>query len=235
VAIEKVFAGLDEAFANAGYSILGWDGHSDSLEYIWSKTYHPSFKWGHKSDALAFLDHSWELADFFATWNKPNEPHIQAVGMEGLAFGSPGQASSRGGIWGLYATTCMRHADTVICAPKSLKLFVTGDGKAEKEDIRDVLAKKYKIKITKKNAKTFDEWDAMGLAEVGYWAWRINTEGIDKIKSKLKPHELEVLWNLDKNTSGKPKGICNRPDDFYLKQLSGSMTMGEVEKFKESK
>lgn len=226
---EAAFLGLDQAFANSGYAVLKWDGKSDRLKYVWSNTFHPSIKWGHKSDTIAFLEHLQYLNNFL------RQHAFKAIAMEGISFGSPGQASSRGGIWGLYSTSCIRYSDVITCAPRSLKLFVTGSGKAEKEDIRDVLVKKYKIEVTKKNKNNFDEYDAIGLAEVGFWSWRILNEGIDAIKPRLKPYELEVLWNL-KTTGGKnpkPKGICNRIDDFYLKKILPMVSQEDVEKLKD--
>jgi Holliday junction resolvasome RuvABC endonuclease subunit len=217
VETNPVFIGLDQAFANSGRAVLKWNIGKNKLEYIHSSTYHPSVVWGHQSDALGYLEHVGRLKEFLNKTSK--EFDIKCICMEGISFGSPGQASTRGGIWALYSTRAIRYADVAICAPRSLKLFVTGSGTAEKEDIRDVLAPKYGITLTKENMKRFDDYDAIGLAEIAYWSWRIMREGIKNVRPMLKPHELEVLWTNEKNGSGKLKGICNRPDDFYLKKI----------------
>jgi hypothetical protein len=113
-----------------------------------------------------------------------------------------------------------------------LKLYVTDDGHAEKEDIRDVIAPRYQLSFDLE----FDEYDAIGLAEMAFYSWGI-LHGFDKhIKLKLPPEKYKLFWDKtevikykkakkDKKTgkklprvkkSGKSYGICNRIDDFYI-------------------
>lgn len=214
MSVKSYHLAFDQAIINTGCAVLSWDGVKDKLDYVESHLFSSSFKWGKQSDAFIILEQSKHLKELLELCS--SRAPIESICMEGISFGSPGMASSRGAIWGLYVTTCMRYADTVLLPPRSLKLFSTGNGKAEKKDMLSAIHPKYK-KLEKLDRKIWDdEYDALGLCEAGFWAWRIMNEGIDKIAPKLKPHELEVLWNLKISGNGKPKGICNRTDDFYL-------------------
>jgi hypothetical protein len=87
--------------------------------------------------------------------------------------------------------------------------------------MKDVIHPKYNLDSL--NRKVWDdEHDALAIAEVGFWAWRGVNEGPEKIKPLLKPHELEVLYSEKRSTNGKPKGICLRPDDFYLRRIQSA-------------
>ncbi len=210
--------GYDQAFANTGRAILKWDSDTKKAEYIESVLFHPSIKMGHKSDAIAFLEH---LAFIKKDLTKVKSMGpIGSITMEGVAIGAPGQASARGGIFGIYATACLSYADLIIVSPKKLKSFITGDGKAEKEQIAEVLFKKYSI--AEKDIETFDETDAIALADVGLYAWRYMQEGEESLKNELTELQQEIIWGREpvkkkhKSSPQKYFGICNRIDDFYI-------------------
>lgn len=205
---------------------MSWDGKSNKLKYQDSQVFHPTIKFGHKNDSFAFLEHGFHFKKVLEVVKDT----VACVTLEGISYGSPGMIGTTGGVYGIYSTTALRYSDVVVCAPRSLKLWATGNGKAEKSDIEDAALLKYKDdglvreyeNCSKEEKKLFNNrTDAIFLAEVGFWSWRIMNEGIDKIRPLLKPHELEVVWNEAVNAGKKPKGICNRQDDFYLKKIEG--------------
>lgn len=208
--------GFDQAIINTGAAVLERNKESDSLKYVHSELFSSQFKWRQKSDSFILLEQASFLKTFLKKYSDIGK--INSIAIEGVSLGSPGGASSRGAIWGLFVTTCLQYADTVVVSPLSLKVFVADSGLAEKKDIQNIIIPKYGL--DKLNRKIYDdETDALGLAETGFWAWRIMNEGIDKIEDKLKPHELKVLWNEKKNDKGLMKGICNRLDDLYLRRI----------------
>lgn len=214
--IKSLHLGFDQAIVNTGISVMSYDGQSTYLDYLFSELFSSTFKWGQKSDSFILLEQAAHLKE---TLNKySNIAPIKSISIEGVSFGSPGGASSRGAVWGLFVTTCLNYADVIVVAPKSLKLFSTGNGSADKKEMASVIYPKYNLESLDRKVWD-DEIDAIGLSEVGFWASRIMDEGVSKIKDKLKPHELIVLWNEKLNTAKKPMGICNRLDDFYLRKI----------------
>jgi Holliday junction resolvasome RuvABC endonuclease subunit len=206
--IKSLHLGFDQAIVNTGMAVLGWDGEGNKLEYVHSELFSSSHKWKSKSDAFILLEQGDFLKKTLKMYSKMAP--IKSIAIEGVSFGSPGGASSRGSIWGLFVTTCLQYADVVVVPPKSLKMYVTGKGTADKKEIEKVITPKYEL--DKLERKIWDdEHDAIGLAEIGFWTWRIMDEGL-KSEFNLEPHQLEVIWN-------KPKGLVNRVDDFYLRKI----------------
>jgi hypothetical protein len=211
---------------------LSWD--AKKIEYVDSGVFHPTIKWNVKSDAIAFLEHARHITNIV---NRVKSLGVLAVtGIEGAAFSAPGGAATRGGIWGLYATKSVIESDLVVVTPTKLKLYLTNDGHAEKEAIRDAICAKYDLPEN----YAFDQYDAIGLAHMAILSWILVKPSMheDALKMKLvTPEELKIFWDetevvkfkkakKDKKTGkklprvkkpgGKAYGICNRTDDTYI-------------------
>lgn len=87
--------------------------------------------------------------------------HPVLVAMEGYAMGvgRSGRVFDIGELGGVVKLTLFnRRIPYLIVPPSSLKLYVTGNGRAEKDEVMGVLKKWFKVKF-----KTSDEADAFGL------------------------------------------------------------------------
>lgn len=222
--------GFDQAFRNTGWAVLKRENGVTSL--VESGVFTSSLKMGSVSDALTFLEHSKFIKDFFNKWKKQGE--LGSIGVEDVALGAVGQASARGGIFGVYTINSVRQADLIVVSPRKLKSYWTDDGTAEKEDMGAVVLPKYGLeesmpaKYEGKNAedrkRMWDEVDAIGIAEVGLNAWRVMNFGADSIKAELTENQRRILWSSEevkkKHESSVQKyfGICNRVNDFYIKK-----------------
>jgi Holliday junction resolvasome RuvABC endonuclease subunit len=231
--VRHFYCAWDQAFANSGFALLEWDESQSKLLYVNSHVFHPSIKWGHKSDAIAFLEHQKHLKDTLEEVRSRGALH--SIGIEGVAFSAPGQAASRGGIWALYSTMSVLYGDVVVISPTRLKKYLTGFGFAEKEDVKKVIESKYNLKGKE---LAFDEYDAIGLAEMAAYAYMITNGREDQIKKLLTDEQYLLfkdkrLVNKIKKAVKLPKkkkkaspkdermkGICDRPDDFYITKRS---------------
>lgn len=220
----QLYLAFDEAYQNSGWAILSWDIQNGKPTYVDSGVWHPSLKMGMKGDSIAFLEHMAFIKRKIEEVRTLGD--LKAIAIEGIAYGAPGQATARGGIFSLYATTPVQYADLVIIGPKKMKAYITGSGSAEKEEIEHIVCEKYGVKRefkTKKAHEMFlNETDAIALAEIGLYAWRVHTYGIEIIKKEMEPHQAKILWSTDiikpatKTREAKHHGICNRLDDFYI-------------------
>ncbi len=221
--------GFDQAFQNAGWAVLEYE--DGKAKYVNSGIFHPSITLGSYSDAVAFVEHQHHAKEILNSVKKLGT--IASVCLEGVAFGAPGQASSRGGIWSVYALQGMAFSDVVVVTPTQLKAYITGDGKAEKEAIALEECAKFGIdydsvtlelrKNKKKPERVFDRTDAIGLAEMGMIAWKAVTFGPTSIKSEVKEHQYTMMCSekLVRGRGAKPdrlQGICYRLDDMYIKK-----------------
>jgi Holliday junction resolvasome RuvABC endonuclease subunit len=231
--LRNFYCAWDQAFANSGFALLEWDEGKNKLLYVRSHVFHPSIKWGHKSDAIAFLEHQKHVKDTLEEVR--SEGALHAIGVEGVAFSAPGQAASRGGIWALYSTMSILYGDVVVISPTRLKKYLTGFGFSDKEDIKKVVEPRYGLL----GKDLFpDEYDAIGLAEMAAYAHLI-TNGHEMQIKKLLTKEQFLLFkdkrlvnkikksvkSAKKKKKPNPKdermkGICDRPDDFYITKRS---------------
>ena len=213
---------FDQAYANVGYAVLSWNSDTNETKYLESGTFSPSMKLGHFSDTLAYLEHMKFIKDFFKRVEK-EYGNIVCTSVEGVALGAPGQASARGGIFGIYSTMCVSKADLIIISPKKLKSFITGNGNAEKEEIAEILFKKYGEEgLTEESIETYDQTDAVGLGEIGLYCWRYMQKDQKALEKELNPLQQQIIWGnapvkkKHKSFPDKQFGICTRIDDFYM-------------------
>jgi len=214
--------GYDQAFANSGRGFLLHDSDTKKTTYMGSTVFHPTVKLGHYSDAIALLEHLKFIKDDLKTIEKNFGP-IASIALEGVATGAMGQAAARGGVFGIYSTFCMTKADLIIVSPKKLKSFVTGNGNAEKEEIAGILFKKYEEDgLEEKTIESYDETDAVALAEVGLYCWRYMQKDQEALKKELNELQQQIVWGnapvkkKHKTQPDKQFGICTRINDFYM-------------------
>lgn len=225
--------GFDNAFRNSGWSILSFDHDTNKVGYTESGVFRSTLKMGYASDALTYLEHAKFIKDLLSRIKK-QYGEVCSIGVEDVALGAVGQASARGGIFGVYTLHALKYADLIVVSPRKLKSFWTGDGSAEKEDmgsaifpyfgIEEQMFKKYEGKNAEDRKRIWDEADALGIGYVGLMAWRIINFGLDSVKLELTNNQQRILYSNEpvkkKHESSVQKqfGICQRIDDFYIKK-----------------
>ena len=233
----QFFIGFDEALANSGWCVMELMTDTGELVYVESGVFHPTIKWGWKSDCIIFLEHRYHIKTLLNRISAMGD--ILAIAMEGVAFSAPGQAASRGGVFALYSTMSVFYGDLITISPTSMKKFISGFGFAEKEDIkRDVRSMHPEVP----DELAFDIYDAVGLCEIGFLAYLITHGREEHVKSRIGPEKFLMLRNNNivkktrkvkpgakksgkksKSKSSKPdkmKGICDRVDDLYIAKRS---------------
>jgi Holliday junction resolvasome RuvABC endonuclease subunit len=230
--VETFHIGFDQAFRNAGWAVLKRDDTDGKTEFVESGAFRSSIKMGYASDAITYLEHAKFVKELFSRVKKMG--NLVSIGIEDVALGAVGQASARGGVFGVYSLHAVRCADLIVVSPKKLKSYWTDSGSAEKEELGAVIIPKYGLesvfedKYKGKNAedrkRMWDEVDAIGIAEVGMMAWRALNVGFDSVKDELSPNQKRILWSdeivVKKCKTAPPKhfGICKRINDFYIKK-----------------
>lgn len=102
------------------------------------------------------------IGDAVADWCRP----ANLVVIEGLSFASHGSATrDLAGLWWRLLDVVEQTTGTqpVVVAPGQLKKWVTGNGHAKKNDVRDYIARRWRLV----RRLTHDEADALGLASMG--------------------------------------------------------------------
>jgi Holliday junction resolvasome RuvABC endonuclease subunit len=215
---------FDQAFRNSGWALLEWVTSDKKAVYIESGVFSPKVKVGFGGDTIAFLEHMAFIKEKIKQVKDIGT--LRSIACEGVAIGAVGQAAARGGVFGIYSVFASQSADTIIISPKTMKAYITGSGSAEKEEIEHIVCEKYGIKRefkTKKDHEMFlNETDAVALAEIGLYAWRVINYGIKIVEKEVEPHQAGILWSesiskpATKTRPSKMRGICNRIDEFYI-------------------
>jgi Holliday junction resolvasome RuvABC endonuclease subunit len=92
-----------------------------------------------------------------------NYTNPELVVYEDYAMGAIGKTFSIGELGGILKLVCFeRRINILLISPRVLKKFIAGTGLAEKEDIKQSIAQKYKLNIGKD-----DEADAFCLYQIG--------------------------------------------------------------------
>ncbi len=188
--MRHLYCAWDQALANSGFACLEWLDGEKKLSYVGSHVFHPSLKWGIKSDALIFLEHQKHVKDTLTNFGTISAGGVEAIGVEGIAFAAPGQAASRGGIWAIYATMSVLYGDVVVIQPTRLKRYLAEYGFAEKEDIKRIILSKYK---DVPDTLSYDEYDAIGLAEVTAYAHMITYGKKELVRKLISPAQFEIF------------------------------------------
>lgn len=226
VGARQLFVGFDQAFAKSGWCILEWMPAENKIKYVESGVFSPSIKWGHKSDAIAFLEHQYHIKTLLTRVSSLGK--LNAIGIEGVAFSAPGQAASRGGIWALYSTMSVLHGDVVVLSPTSMKKYMTEFGFSDKDEIKAVVSPRYGIESLDLAP---DEYDAIGICEMAVYAFFIYRGSEAQVKKLITPAQFLMFRDKTfrtkyKKFKGEKKrrkvvtekmvGICDRIDDLYI-------------------
>ena len=117
------------------------------------------------------------LDDLFGLLGGP----VQSIIYEDYAMGgktNKGRLFSIGELGGVLKTLAWeRGMDVLLVPPSSLKLFATGKGNADKEEVMDAIAKRYSYSVTQN-----DEADAFILMKMGqlYYSGRSRVGSIGR-------------------------------------------------------
>lgn len=164
--------GLDLSLLNTGWVILNDKGMLVNAGVIKSK----------KKGVERLNDIDLRL------WSKTvKECDIQLAVIEGYAFGiRNGRSFSIGELGGVIkATLCNNYIPYYVVSPPSLKKFITGKGRCDKNEIMKEVYKKWNVDL-----KSEHENDAYGLARIGLEISRCKKSTDLK---KLLKYEKEVI------------------------------------------
>jgi Holliday junction resolvasome RuvABC endonuclease subunit len=132
--------------------------HSDDTYHAQTVSFSPKTT----GNGAQRLDAIWRiLAEKFETLYTFYD--VRAVALEGYAMESKFGREMAGELGGLLRVLSMRelHRSPLIVAPSSLKKFVTGAGRADKDAMKAAVAEKWGAVF-----KSHDEADAYGLARI---------------------------------------------------------------------
>ena len=173
--------GIDPSLTHTGICLL--NPQDDRLEYDHDvRTCAPKTKGAER------------LHDIYTTLNQTYIAYkVELAVMEGYAF-SPrfGQAFSLGEAGGVIKLYLYQQlVPLYIVAPQSLKKFVTGAGKGQKNQMLLSAYKKYGISFENDH-----ECDAYCLAQIGKIIWQVKNQGLDM--KTLHKYEREVVETVCK-------------------------------------
>lgn len=182
-----MFLGVDQSLRSSGVVVVG-----ASNDLIYRGTIAPKKLTG--VERLAFIREG--IREVLA-----GEPSISFAALEGYSFDSVNRSFDLGELGGLVRLALYDAGiPFVVVSPKTLKSFVSSNGGATKEQMREAVLKKWGM-----NFEQDDECDAYGLAQLAR-SVHLNT-GATRA-------ELEVVKKL-KNTTKKLSLVS-----FPAKQLS---------------
>ena len=152
----KLYIGLDLSSTNTGMAVLG-EGGVVLKHFLFSPNKALSFD----ERVLEILDNILEYID-----DELNKGFDIAVAIEGGAFHGVGKRNELAMLNGVvYYSILRRKISVILVAPSRLKKFATGNGRASKEDMLNVLPDSW-IELFKKQYKKYDDVvDAYHLAE----------------------------------------------------------------------
>lgn len=151
---ESLFIGIDQSFSGFGLVVLDETGHCHQKSLL----KYP--KKANQSDAMRLMKIYDDLLCFFSIHHASGaEIHIA---MEGYAFGARLNREKLGELGGIVklASALVLHQEPISVPPTTLKQYVTGSGKATKEDMVAAV-QKWDVEITDDNVA-----DAYGLAHM---------------------------------------------------------------------
>lgn len=155
-----VTLGIDIALRNQGVCVLNDNKvvYHERFNPTAGDFYHPEF----------LVEHEKFLNICLATFN----PDI--VALEGGSLASKNWQMSIGELFGLYSLTLYKsQIPTVILPPMKWKKIFTGRGDATKARIREVATHNFTYSPKKGRRVSQDEYDATGIAFVGYLSARL--------------------------------------------------------------
>ena len=166
-------AGFDLSLSSTGFSVKG------------------------KTDILTSKKKGEErLQEYYIQFNNLiKEYKFEVAILENYAFSSPFQREALAELGGVFKLACANNnVIVVMIPPTSLKKFVTGGGKAKKDEMRLYAYKKWGIEF-----ETNDEVDAYALRKLGEKivskepVTQYESEVIARVLQKLSPEAIEKL------------------------------------------
>lgn len=145
--------GIDPGTVNLGWGFLEWDSQKK-----WQKIEHDSI---HVSARLPFYERLALLSQSLQEIVQTLQPDVAVI--ENIFLGkSVDSAFKLGHIRGICAAQCHGvGAQIVEYSPRTVKMHITGSGRAEKQLVRHFLYQQLKVKDS---GKTLDATDALALA-----------------------------------------------------------------------
>lgn len=148
---------------------------------------------GHPKRLLRYHDHLYAWINTYL-----NPKHKIRIGIEGYAYGA-GKGSGMGMVFnigelgGAFKIACQRHRTPFISpSPTQVKKFITGNGRAEKEEVEEEVRKDYGFKLKHGNKKErLDLYDAASVAIITYYFYR------RKRRENLDADQKRILKDLD--------------------------------------
>ena len=173
--------GLDLSLRNTGWVVLTDEGKLKASGVIKSK----------KRGVERLCEISY---NFYGTIIIPHEPEIAVI--EGYAFGiRHGMSFSIGELGGIIKKNLFESdISYYTVAPPSLKKFITGKGRCDKNEIMKEVYKKWNVDL-----KTEHQNDAYGLARIGLEISKFQKGTNPK---KLLKYEQEVIKRVLKDEAG---------------------------------
>lgn len=147
----KAWIGIDQSYSGFGLAVLTEEG------------YHPELWKFPKTKKVSEGERLFQISVRLVTYllTIAESYSIETVAMEGYAYGAKLNREKLGELGGIVklGINIALNKDAIIIPPRSLKLFVTGNGNASKEDMIAAVQKKWSPEITDNNLA-----DALGLA-----------------------------------------------------------------------
>jgi Holliday junction resolvasome RuvABC endonuclease subunit len=171
----RVYLGIDQSIRSSGFAAVNEHG-----KYVSSYTVSVG-------DALRGAARLTESVRQFNAWVDPLWK-IVGIAQEGYSVNSTNRPFDLGSVFGaLQVAAFMRSGlEPLIVPPKSLKLFVTGNGAADKDEILYTVKTQWNIDLDDRD----DEADAFGLARL---SWALDTKRFSR-KEIPPSHNYRELY-----------------------------------------
>ena len=155
---KSLFIGIDQSYTGFGLVVLDETGHCHQKSLL----KYPSSKY--KSDSERLLKIYQDLVDFFFIHQSSGAEIV--VAMEGYAYGAKLNREKLGELGGIVklAVQLVLLTDPISVPPTTLKQYVTGNGRASKDDMVSGV-QQWDPEVTDHNVA-----DAYGLAHMLYSA-----------------------------------------------------------------
>jgi len=181
-----MYLGIDPSLSATGFCLL-----SNKLKLI--EWHILKVEPGHPQRLLEYHNHIYNYIKI----NKGRKDKLR-IGIEGYAYGA-GKGSGVGMIFnigelgGAIKTAFQRHEfPYIVIPPTQIKKFITGNGRAEKEELEKEIRKDYGFKIEHGNKKErLDLYDATSVAIITYYFYR------RKRRDDLDTDQKRILKDLD--------------------------------------
>lgn len=154
----RVYLGIDQSVRGSGFSAVNEHG-----KYVSSYT-------ASVGDALRGAARLTEVVHLFNAWIDPLWK-VAGVAQEGYSVNSTNRPFDLGSVFGALQVAIFTRflIEPLVVPPSSLKLFVAGNGAADKDDILYTVKTLWGVDLSDRD----DEADAFGLAR---FSWALDTK-----------------------------------------------------------